>query len=53
MVAGPWFTVHDSEDSTWQDFGRVWWSDGGQGDGSAMLQLRMRLLDEVEVAHAR
>ncbi len=54
MVAGPWFTVHDSETATWGDFGRVWWSDGAQGDGGATLQLSLRLLDdEGGVASAR
>lgn len=44
MVAGPWFTVRDSEAGAWQDFGQVWFSDGGAHDGSATLQLRLRLL---------
>ena len=43
MVAGPWFTVRDSEEGAWQDFGRVWFSDGGTTDGLAHLQLRLRL----------
>ncbi len=53
MVAGPWFTVRDSEQGAWQDFGRVWWSDGGRGDGVSTLQLRLRLLDGEEVASVR
>lgn len=43
MVAGPWFTVRDSDSGEWQDFGDVWWSDGGRGDGEAVLQMRMKL----------
>ena len=49
MVAGPWFTVRDSEAGTWQDFGDVWWSDG-RSDGKATLQLRLKLEEPQEVA---
>ena len=55
MVAGPWFTVRDSERRDWQSFGQVWASDGGAHDGAAELQLKLTLLPPSgpqEVANA-